>query len=147
MPSCKFTKRGIDALPSPARADQIRWDEDLKGFGLKLTPAGRKVFLVQYRPTGDRRNPRKYTIGEYGSVTPHQARVEAQRVLANRAAGRDPQAEKQTSKRRIRSEQVAGSLPSSSPAMPPRTERGRKRPASYIGRFCPTGARGPWARS
>jgi integrase len=107
MPSCKLTKRVIDALPSPASADQIWWDEDLKGFGLKLTPAGRKVFLVQYRPAGDRRNPRKYTIGEYGSVTPHQARVEAQRVLAERAAGRDPQAEKQTSKRRIRSEQVA----------------------------------------
>jgi integrase len=107
MPSCKLTKRVIDALPSPPGADQIWWDEDLKGFGLKLTSAGRKVFLVQYRPAGDRRNPRKYTIGEYGSVTPHQARVEAQRVLAERAAGRDPQAEKQTSKRRIRSEQVA----------------------------------------
>src|SRR5215212_3378543 len=107
MPSCKLTKRIIDALPSPANADQIWWDEDLKGFGLKLTPAGRKVFLVQYRPAGDRRNPRKYTIGEYGSVTPHQARVEAHRVLAERAAGRDPQAERQTSKRRIRSEQVA----------------------------------------
>jgi integrase len=107
MPSCKLTKRILDALPSPASADQIWWDEDLKGFGLKLTPTGRKVFLVQYRPAGDRRNPRKYTIGEYGSVTPHQARVEAQRVLAERAAGLDPQAEKQTSKRRIRSEQVA----------------------------------------
>jgi integrase len=107
MPSCKLTKRTIDTLPSPIAQDQIWWDEDLKGFGLKLTPAGRKVFLVQYRPAGDRRNPRKYTIGEYGSVTPYQARVEAQRVLAERAAGRDPQAEKQTSKRRIRSEQVA----------------------------------------
>src|SRR5215213_11337402 len=107
MPFCRLTKRVIDALPSPAAQDQFWWDEDLKGFGLKLTPAGRKVFLVQYRPSGDRRNPRKYTIGEYGSVTPHQARVEAQRVLADRAAGRDPQAEKQISKRRIRSEQVA----------------------------------------
>ena len=108
MPSCKLTKRLIDALPSPpAGADQIWWDEDLKGLGLKLTPAGRKVFLVQYRPAGDRRNPRKYTVGEYGSVTPHKARIEAQRVLAERAAGRDPQAEKQISKRRIRSEQVA----------------------------------------
>jgi integrase len=107
MPACKLTKRVIDALPAPAGADQIWWDEDLKGFGLKVTPAGRKVFLVQYRPSGDRRNPRKYTIGEYGSVTPHKARVEAQRVLADRAAGRDPQAEKKISKRRIRSEQVA----------------------------------------
>src|SRR4028118_584340 len=107
MPSCKLTKRTIDTLPSPIAQDQIWWDEDLKGFGLKLTPAGRKVFLIQYRPAGARRNPRKYTIGEYGSVTPYQARVEAQRVLAERAAGRDPQAEKQTSKRRIASEQVA----------------------------------------
>jgi integrase len=92
-------------IPSPRH--EIWWDEDLKGFGLKCTPAGRKVFLVQYRPAGDRRNPRKYTIGEFGSVTPYQARVEAQRVLAERAAGRDPQAEKQISKRRIASEQVA----------------------------------------
>src|SRR5215203_884759 len=106
MPSCKLTKRVIDALPSPSGADQIRWDEDLKGFGLKLTPAGRKVFLVQYRPAADRRNPRKYTIGKYGSVSPHLARVEAQRVLAERAAGRDPQADKQASKRRIASDSV-----------------------------------------
>ena len=107
MPTCKLTKRTIDALPSPEGRDEIWWDEDLKGFGLKCTPAGRKVFLVQYRPAGDRRNPRKYTIGEFGSVTPYRARVEAQRVLAERAAGRDPQAEKQISKRRIASERVA----------------------------------------
>ncbi|MBM6582201.1 integrase family protein [Microvirga sp. BT689] len=107
MPTCKLTKRIIDTLPTPARRDEIWWDEDLKGLGLKITPAGRKVFLVQYRHAGDRRNPRKYTIGEYGQTTPHQARIEAQRVLAERAVGRDPQAEKQTAKRRIASEQVS----------------------------------------
>jgi integrase len=107
MPACKLTKRAIDALPCPADRDTIWWDDDLKGLGLKITPAGRRTFLVQYRPAGDRRNPRKYTIGEYGSVTPYQARVEAQRVLAERAAGRDPQAEKRESKRRLHSDQVA----------------------------------------
>jgi integrase len=106
MPVCKLSKRAIDALPCPADRDTIWWDEDIKGFGLKITPAGRRTFLVQYRPAGDRRNPRKYTIGEYGSVTPHQARVEAQRVLAERAAGRDPQTEKQESKRRLKTDQV-----------------------------------------
>src|SRR4051812_18377868 len=85
MPACKLTKRTIDALPAPAERDAIWWDEDLKVFGLKVTGAGRKFFLVQSRPGGDRRNPRKYTIGEYGQVTPYQARVEAQRVLAERA--------------------------------------------------------------
>src|SRR5829696_3918046 len=106
MPVCKLTKRTIDALPCPADRDTIWWDDDLKGFGLKITPAGRRTFLVQYRPAGDRRNPRKYTIGEYGSVTPYQARVEAQRVLAERAAGRDPQAAKQALKRRLQSDLV-----------------------------------------
>jgi len=106
VPSCKLSKTGIGALPASTQ-DVIWWDTDLKGFGLKVTPAGRKVFLVQYRPTGDRRNPRKYTIGEFGPVTPHQARTEAQRVLAERSAGRDPQAEKRARKRRIASEQVA----------------------------------------
>jgi integrase len=107
MPVCKLSKRAIDALPCPADRDTIWWDEDLKGLGLKITPAGRRTFLVQYRPAGDRRNPRKYTIGEYGSVTPFQARVEAQRVLADRAAGRDPQAEKRESMRRLQSDNVA----------------------------------------
>src|SRR5215217_6438604 len=106
MPVCKLTKRVIDALPCPTDRDVIWWDEDLKGLGLKITRAGRRTFLVQYRPAGDRRNPRKYTIGEYGSVTPFQARVEAQRVLAERAAGRDPQAEKREAKRRLESDQV-----------------------------------------
>jgi hypothetical protein len=106
VPSCKLSKTSIGALPASTQ-DVIWWDTDLKGFGLKVTPAGRKVFLVQYRPTGDRRNPRKYTIGEFGPVTPHQARTEAQRVLAERSAGRDPQAEKRARKRRIASEQVA----------------------------------------
>jgi integrase len=107
MPSCKLSKRAIEALPSPRAADTIWWDQDLKGFGLKLTPAGRKVFLVQYRPARDRGNPKKYTIGELGSVTPHQARIEAQRVLAERAAGRDPQKDKQLSRRRLASEAVS----------------------------------------
>jgi hypothetical protein len=81
VPACKLTKRNVDALPLSTDRDRIWWDEDLKGFGLKITPAERKVFLVQCRPAGDRRNPRKYTIGECGQVTPHQARVEPQRVL------------------------------------------------------------------
>src|ERR687894_431627 len=105
MPIAKLSKSTIDALPSPGK-DVIWWDSALSGFGLKLTPAGRKVFLVQYRPAGDRRPPRKYTIGEYGRVTPQQARAEAQRVLAERAAGRDPQSERQVSKRRLASEAV-----------------------------------------
>ena len=93
-------------MPSPP-SEVIWWDTSLKGFGVKVTPAGRKIFVVQYRPRGERRAARKYTIGPYGVVSPHQARIEAQRILAERASGRDPQAERQASRRRVASAKLA----------------------------------------
>jgi hypothetical protein len=105
MPHCKISKSTLDRM-QPESSDVIWWDVTLKGFGVKVTPAGRKVFLVQYRPPGGRRAPRKYTLGVYGRLTPHQARVEAQRVLAERAAGRDPQADRQAHRSRMQSERL-----------------------------------------
>ena len=45
------------------------------GFGVKVTPAGRKVFIVLYRVLGGQSRLRKYTIGPYGQVTLQQARL------------------------------------------------------------------------
>ena len=44
---------------------------------------------------------RKYTIGPYGRVTLHQARVTAFKIFAARAEGKDPAAEKQQARRRL----------------------------------------------
>ncbi len=44
----KLTKRVIDGL-APTDKDQVIFDAELPGFGLKITRSGRKVFLVQYR--------------------------------------------------------------------------------------------------
>jgi integrase len=49
---------------------------------------------------------RKYTIGPYGRVTLHQARVAAQKVFAAKLDGRDPAAEKRAAKRRIVADRV-----------------------------------------
>ena len=54
----------------------------LPGFGVKITPKGRKVFIVLYRTGGAGSYLRKYTIGPYGRVTLHQARVAVQKVFA-----------------------------------------------------------------
>ena len=67
---------------------------DSPGFGVKITPKGRKVFIVLYRAGGAGSKLRKYTIGPYGRVTLHQARVAAQKVFAAKLEGRDPAAEK-----------------------------------------------------
>ena len=105
MPRTKLTKSAIDAFPI-AQSDTVYWDTALPGFGVKLTPKGRKVFIVLYRTGGAGSKLRKYTIGPYGRVTLHQARVAAQKVFAARLEGRDPAAEKRESKRRIVADRV-----------------------------------------
>src|SRR5215210_1408658 len=105
MPRARLTKSAIDALPTPA-AELIYWDETLPGFGVKVTPKGRKVFVVLYRTGGKGSQLRKYTIGPYGRVTLHVARGEAQRVLAARADGRDPAGEKRAARRRLVADRV-----------------------------------------
>ena len=84
----------------------VYWDATLPGFGVKVTPKGRKVFIVLYRAGGAGSKLRKYTIGPYGRVTLHQARVAAQKVFAARLEGRDPAAEKREIKRRVVADRV-----------------------------------------
>ena len=105
MPRVKLTKNAIDSLPISA-SDTIYWDAACPGFGVKVTPKGRKVFVVLYRTGGAGSSLRKYTIGVFGRVTLHQARVAAQRVFAAKLEGRDPAAEKRTAKRRVVADRV-----------------------------------------
>jgi integrase len=100
MPRLKLTKSAIDALPTPAK-DVVYWDSGCPGFGVKITPKGRKVFIVLYRSGGTGSRLRKYTIGPYGRVTLHQARAAALKIFAARTEGRDPAAEKQQARRRL----------------------------------------------
>src|SRR5712671_5711313 len=100
MPRIKLTKSAIDGLPTPA-SDVVYWDAGCPGFGVKVTPKGRKVFVVLYRIGGAGSKLRKYTIWPYGRVTLHQARIAAQKVFAARLDGRDLAAEQRETNRRI----------------------------------------------
>src|SRR5215472_5988604 len=105
MPRIKLTKSASGSLPS-SKSDVVYWDAGCPGFGVKVTPKGRKVFIVLYRTGGAGSKLRKYTIGPYGRVTLHQARVAAQKVFAARLEGRDPAAEKRAARRRIVADRV-----------------------------------------
>src|SRR5215216_4369500 len=105
MPRIRMTKSAIDALPTHA-SDVVYWDAGLPGFGVKVTPKGRKVFIVLYRTGGAGSKLRKYTIGPYGAVTVHQAKIAAQKVFAAKADGRDPAAEKRNAKQRLVADRV-----------------------------------------
>jgi integrase len=105
MPRIRLTKSVIDALPTP-KSDLVYWDASCPGFGVKVTPKGRKVFIVLYRTPGASLRLRKYTIGPYGRITLHQARVAAQKVFAAKLEGRDPATEKRAARRRIVADRV-----------------------------------------
>ncbi|MBD0275148.1 MAG: DUF4102 domain-containing protein, partial [Acetobacteraceae bacterium] len=88
----RLGKREVDALNCPAgRRDTMVFDDELPGFGLRVTAAGTKIFLYQYR-VGPK--VRRLVLGEYGTLTPAQARTLAERARAQARAGGDPAADR-----------------------------------------------------
>jgi integrase len=100
MPTLHLTKSMIDEL-KPGASDTVYWDDSLAGFGLKVTPRGRKVFIVLYRTKDGFSRLRKYTIGPYGQITLAIARITAQKVLAARLEGKDPAGEKRRLRQKV----------------------------------------------
>ncbi|MBS1942175.1 MAG: tyrosine-type recombinase/integrase [Bacteroidetes bacterium] len=91
MAKTKLTKSAVDAAQPQAQPVELR-DTLVPGFLCKVTPAGRKVFMLQYRTNaGERRKP---AIGLYGELTVEQARSLAQEWLAEVRRGGDPGAAK-----------------------------------------------------
>ena len=135
MPRIKLTKSSIDALPTPA-SDRAYWDASCPGFGVKVTPKGRKVFVVLYRTGGAGSHLRKYTIGVFGRVTLHQARVAAQRVFAAKLDGRDPAGQRSKGFWRI------GSMSCWRPSLPSTSARPPRSLAFCAGKSAKPGARG-----
>ncbi|MGH6697612.1 tyrosine-type recombinase/integrase [Sphingopyxis sp.] len=89
MATGKITKRAVDALRAGSRNDFL-WDTEVKGFGVKITPAGKRVYILQYRLGGAGTKTQRYTIGQHGTWTPDAAEREAKRLLALVDQGKDP---------------------------------------------------------
>ena len=69
----KISRRTVDALSVEGK-DTVFWDRDLPGFGVRVYPSGRKVYLVQRRAGG---TPKRATLGRHGELAPDQARKRA----------------------------------------------------------------------
>ncbi|MBF0461801.1 MAG: tyrosine-type recombinase/integrase [Magnetococcales bacterium] len=83
----RISKSEVDKL-QPGTRDEYLWDARLEGFGVKVTPTGRKIYLIQYRHLG---RTRRVSIGNHGSPwTPEQARQEATKLLGLVVDGQDP---------------------------------------------------------
>src|SRR3569832_2344227 len=64
----KLTKRAIDAMQyeGDGTSRDVRWDDELRGFGVRVYPSGQKAFVLSYRAQGRKR---LMTIGAYGVQT------------------------------------------------------------------------------
>ena len=86
----RLTKSFVEAI-EPVVRDRYAWDADARGFGVKVTPAGARIYVLKYRFNGAQR---WMTLGRHGEVTVGEARQEAIRLRGAVARGLDPAAER-----------------------------------------------------
>jgi hypothetical protein len=86
----KLTPSFVAKAPRPVKGDRcIYWDQGMPGFGLMVTSAGHKSFVVQYRIW--RRSCRMHLKGGLSFT---DARKEAKALLGKVAKGGDPLGDK-----------------------------------------------------
>lgn len=92
----RLTKRHVESLTTEAR-DYTVWDDELPGFGIRVWPSGKRVYVLKYRTREGRQ--RKPVIGLHGPVTAEEARRKARLWLGQAIDGGDPSGERQDGRR------------------------------------------------
>lgn len=92
MPTIPLSDRKVAALqPLPSRVEYF--DRSLPGFGVRVSPEGRKSWVLLYRNGGKRL--RRLTLGVYPTIGLATARELAQSALRDATVGKDPAADRQ----------------------------------------------------
>lgn len=93
-----LTKKAIEALEVTGKRYAV-FDDDLKGFGVRVGTKGDKAFYLLYRAGKGRSAPKRWLrLGSFPSVTVEQAREIAKKKLGEVALGGDPAKDTQEAK-------------------------------------------------
>ena len=87
----KITKKRVESI-KPSDRDVLEWDDELRGFGVRIKPSGVRSYIIQYRNRFGR--SRRLTIGTHGRLTAVEARKEARLLLSEVDRGGDPAADR-----------------------------------------------------
>jgi len=93
----KLKERGVKNLPAPKAGAVTTWDDEVRGFGVRVFapttrhPEGARSFFFNYRWGG---KERRYTIGSYPMWSVDAARAEAKLLRKRIDRGEDPAAAK-----------------------------------------------------
>jgi len=91
----RLTKRTVDHVAAGPKTFSI-WDDELKGFGLRTLPSGRKTYVVKCLVKG---RQKFITIGPHGPITAEQARIRALEILSDAKSGGEPTRERDEARR------------------------------------------------
>ena len=86
MAKGKITSRSVNAFKGEAGKDLYLWDTEVKGFGLRVQPSGRRSYIYKFRTPDGRRRNRK--IGAPETLSAEAARKIVQSMVANVALGK-----------------------------------------------------------
>lgn len=87
----KLTKTVVEQLSVPATGEKLYWDNELRGFGVRVTALGKRSYIAQGRVHG---KSERVTIGPHGRWTCEEARKRARDVLRDMDKGISPRVEK-----------------------------------------------------
>ena len=68
--------------------DTVFWDRELTGFGVRVYPSGRKVYIAQARARG--KAAQRVTVAPHGVISPEEARRRAALIVSRIKAGEEP---------------------------------------------------------
>ncbi len=98
----RFTQDLVAGL-APDGRDRLLFDSSLPGFGIRLTPAGRRIWIARAKVDGRRRY---FPLGEYPALSLAAARKAAIRALEDIRTRRDPAVERQARALAVQAGQV-----------------------------------------
>lgn len=87
----KINATNLKKITPPEEGYSLHWDDDLRGFGIRVTPTGKISYIAQARVNG---KERRITLGRHGTITADKARSKAKTKLGTMADGVDPADEK-----------------------------------------------------
>ena len=87
----KITDKLVRTLAAPTTGNRITYDDEVKGFGVRITSAGARSFVLNYRAAG---RDRRITIGSFPDRSVTDARTEARALKRRIDVGEDPMADR-----------------------------------------------------
>jgi integrase len=115
----KLTEKTIKNPKLPPKGYTLKWDDEVKGFGVRITAGGSVAFIFNYRTRGGRM--RRKTIGDVSEYSVEAARRVAKRYRHIVDEGGDPLATQEAERgaptfKRLAEEYIEKHLPKKRPS-------------------------------